>query len=251
MSTTGWILVGVAVAAVGIVAWLLLTPADAVADQAAVEVVLDVEPTIVEPDPIGEPASDEPGSVEPTEASDVAVEPEPVQPVTAPATSAALGAIDGVIDLGEYRNEMVVSDVAIYWLNDANTLRMALEAPGTGYVSIGFDPDNRMEGANYIIGYVEEGVAYLRDDFGTGPTMHSGDTERGGTDNILASGGTEWADHTVLEFIIPLDSGDEMDKPLVPGQTYEILVAYHDLQDGFSLRHSRRGSGQLTLEAAP
>jgi len=108
-----------------------------------------------------------------------------------------------------------------------------------------------MEGANYIIGYVEEGKGYIRDDYGNGTTSHIADTDRGGRDDITAFAGAEWPDQTILEFTIPLDSGDAMDKPLVPGSTYTVLLAYHDLQDGFALRHSRRGLGEIQLDPAP
>jgi len=243
MSNTAWILVGVAVAVLGVAAWLLMTPVHA--SQETSSSAENAEPDAVEPVAASDTASPEPEAMAQT-SSQV----ETVSGVDVPRTT-ALWVVDGVIDLGEYRNHASISDVQIHWQNDANTLRMALESPGTGYVSIGLDPERRMEGANYIIGYVEEGVAHLRDDFGTGTTMHSGDTERGGRDNILSSAGSEWADHTVIEFAIPLDSGDEMDKVLQPGGTYDVIVAYHDLQDGFDTRHSRRGSGQITLDAAP
>ena len=82
------------------------------------------------------------------------------------------------------------------------------------------------------------------------PIAHTHDTNRGGYDNILASAGAEWPDETVIEFIIPLDSGDQYDKPLVPGNTYPILVAYHALRDGFSPMHSGRGLGEFTLDPA-
>lgn len=163
----------------------------------------------------------------------------------------ALSAVDGVIDLGEYAHSTRIIDVAVHWTSDGNVLRVGLESPGTGYVGIGFDPEGRMDRANFIIGYVQEGDVFVRDDFGIGPTEHAADTDRGGEDNVLSSAGSEWADHTVIEFVIPLDSGDEMDKALRPGWTYSILVSYHDLLDGFSTRHSRRGSGEIQLDPVP
>jgi len=227
------IIVGVALLAGGVVAWLLLSPQDGVAAQPEAAEPTYTEPVELVPEPV---AAAEPAVVQ-TEAV-VAVEPSP------------LWSVDGVIDLGEYPHSTDVVDVTVYWANDANLLRVGLESPGTGYVSIGFAPEFRMEGANFIVGYVHEGDAFLRDDFGTSPTGHTADTDRGGASHVLSSAGTEWADHTVIEFVIPLDSGDEMDKPLRPGGTYSILVAYHDLQDGFEAKHSRRGSGEIRLDPA-
>jgi len=162
---------------------------------------------------------------------------------------AVVFAADGSILAGEYDDRTQVAGVNIYWSNSAETLRVGLVSPGTGYLAIGFDPENRMEGANFIVGYFDDGKVYIRDDYGTGTTSHAADSERGGEDNILSSGGAEWADQTIIEFVIPLDSGDAMDKPLLPGSTYTILVAYHDLLDGFAVRHSRRGVGSIELSA--
>jgi len=156
--------------------------------------------------------------------------------------------VDGTITDGEYPNHTTVIGVNVYWSNDAEQLRIGLVSPGTGYTAIGLDPEDRMKGANYIIAFMQEGELHIRDDFGTQPIAHTQDTNRGGYDNILASAGSEWPDQTVIEFVIPLDSGDSYDKPLVPGNTYPILIAYHDLRDGFSARHSGRGSGEITLD---
>jgi hypothetical protein len=205
---------------------------------------MDVEEASPEAEPVEESAEPE-GDVDP--ATDVDDESETAE---APVVVAEYS-IDGAIGTGEYPNSTVIAGVEVYWANDATYLRVGLIAPGTGYVSIGFDPVRQMEGANYIVGYVEDGVGYFRDDYGTEPTAHMADIDRGGVDNIVSSAGGEWTDRSILEFIIPLDSGDELDKPLAPGSTVTVLVAYHDLQDGFTARHSRRGTGEIALDPAP
>lgn len=245
MNNTLLIILAVALVAAGVVGWFILSSGDTLPEAEETTEHVYVEPVPTEPE--AQEADPEP-AVEPTVAETET--PDEISAETRVPT--ALWAADGVIDLGEYAQSTNVAGVDVYWTAGTNLLRVGLESPGTGYVSIGFDPDNRMEGANYIVGYVHEGETFIRDDYGTGPTSHGADIERGGEDNILSSGGTEWADHTVLEFVIPLDSGDDSDKPLVFGGTYDILVAYHDLQDGFTSRHSRRGAGKMTvLEASP
>jgi len=228
------IILGVALVAGGIAAWLMLSSHDGVTERLEVEEPAISESATVEPEP---PAIAEPAPVQT----------EPVTSVEPP----RLWAVDGVVDVGEYPHSIDVIGVHVSWANDDSVLRVGLESPGGGYVAIGFDPEAQMEAANFVVGYVHEGDAFVRDDFGTSATGHTADTDRGGQDNILSFAGTEWGDHTVIEFVIPLDSGDEMDKPLLPGGTYTILVAYHDLQDGFEARHSGRGSGEITLDPAP
>ena len=167
--------------------------------------------------------------------------PPPPVPATRPA-------IDGVIAEGEYPHETNAAGFRVYWRNDAARLYVGLVSPGTGYVAIGFDPDVRMEGANFILGAVSGGRTLVRDDYGTGPMTHEADTVVGGQDHVLEAAGRETDGGTVFEFVIPLDSRDSADKRLVPGHSYTILVAYQRTSDSFSAKHSRRGSGEIRLD---
>ena len=242
MSNTWLIILGILAA--GFAVFLLLPH---VLPERVPEVPAAVE---VEPDAAEEEVAVDEPTVQVEEETAEAVE--ETEPEAAAEEAPAIGySIDGAIGATEYMHSTEIAGVEVYWTNDATYLRVGLVAPGTGYVAIGFDPVRQMEGANFILGYVEDGKGYFRDDFGIEATAHMADVDRGGVDNIVSSAGAEWTDRTILEFIIPLDSGDEMDKPLVPGGTYTVLLAYHDLQDGFTTRHSRRGSGQIQLDAAP
>ncbi len=160
-------------------------------------------------------------------------------------------AVDGRIADEEYRYSSVVADVEVFWDHDGVDLYVGLVGPGTGYIALGLDPERRMEGANFILGAVRDGVIVMRDDYGTGFFAHAADTDRSGTDNILLAAGTEGEAGTVIEFSIPLDSGDPTDKLLIPGETYTILVAHHRSNDSFAAMHSERGTGEITLALAP
>ncbi len=235
ISKEGLIVIGV-VAVLGIIGLvLLLQPARPTVAQAPAQVVASQPATAAVPAAI----------VPATPAQPVAA-----APATPPAAAAApVTAIDGIIYAGEYAHSTEAAGFEIDWSNDAQTLRVGLISPGTGYLAIGFDPVSRMEGANFILGAVVDGRAVVRDDFGTGPVAHSPDTANGGTNDILEAAGCEANGRTYLEFVIPLDSGDPMDKPLVPGKTYKVIIAYHETNDDFSAWHSRRGSGSITLDS--
>jgi hypothetical protein len=235
VSKEGLIVIGV-VAVLGIIGLvLLLQPARPTVARAPAQVVAS------QPAAAAVPAATVPAT--------------PTQPVAAiPATppaaaSAPVTAIDGIIYAGEYAHSTEAAGFEIDWSNDAQTLRVGLISPGTGYLAIGFDPVYRMEGANFILGAVVDGKTVVRDDFGTGPVEHSPDTANGGTNDILEAAGCEANGRTYLEFVIPLDSGDPMDKPLVPGNTYKVIIAYHETNDDFNAWHSRRGSGTITLDS--
>lgn len=233
-----YILIGVSVIAALAVLMLIAPPVDEleVVDdtQAAVEPLTVEEPPPVVSEPVVE--------VETEEEIPVPV----VEPPTVSLPADYL--IDGVIVAGEFAHMTTIAGVDVHWTNDEHRLRVGLVAPGTGFVAIGFDPERQMEGANYIIASMHEGELTIRDDFGHELLAHIDDTARGGQDNIIAAAGNEWPDQTVIEFIIPLDSGDPMDKPLLPGHQYTILVAYHSMLDDFANRHTRRGSGLMQLD---
>ena len=175
---------------------------------------------------------------EPTELPELPIEPAAVVPVE----------IDGVVFSGEYAHRTDAGGFEVHWSNDLNYLRVGLVSPGTGYVAIGFDPDHKMRGADFIVAAVENGRLMIRDDYGDGPIHHTADTLLGGTDDVIEAAGKERDGRTTVEFVIPLVTRDEYDKTLVPGETYNILVAYHDTIDSFATRHSRRGSGMMRLD---
>ncbi len=179
--------------------------------------------------------------------------PAPAATVDAPVvrTSATLPSVDGTIKAGEYSGKIAdLVGVEVNWSVDKSALRIGLVSPGTGYVAIGLDAQSMMDKANILLGAVVNGSVVARDDVGTGLFSHAADTSAGGRDNILAAAGREVDGKTVMEFAIPLSSGDPADRPLAAGQTVKIIVAYHATSDDFSERHSRRAAGEITLTAS-
>jgi hypothetical protein len=122
--------------------------------------------------------------------------------------------------------EVTVEDVSLTMSVDGQDLSVSVSAPTTGWVAVGFDASAAMKDANIVIGYVEDGQVYIRDDWGSGHTSHEPDTDMGGSDDISAASGDETDGTTTISFTIPLDSGTPGDKPLVPGNTVEVLLAY-------------------------
>jgi hypothetical protein len=156
---------------------------------------------------------------------------------------------DGVIGDSEYAHQTDVGEVRLWWRNDGQSLCLAMESPTSGWVSLGIDPVDRMEGANYVIGAVVGGEARVWDAYGTAPTgaTHPPDEDLGGTNDIVAFAGVEEDGYTRFEVQIPLDSGDEFDKRLEPGGTYAVIAAAasSDSYDGY---HVSRAQGTIELD---
>ncbi len=138
--------------------------------------------------------------------------------------------------------------VTVQWRVEGDNLTVVMSAETEGWVSVGFDPSRQMADANIIIGYVDDGEVFVRDDYGTGSVRHGADVENGGVDNLSNVQGSEAGGVTTIRFTIPLDSGDSMDKPLEVGSSYTVIVAYGpNRADDFGSYHSSRGSFEMQL----
>jgi len=159
--------------------------------------------------------------------------------------------IDGQIGPNEYQREDAVGSFTLWWGNDAEYLYVAMQGVGTGWVAIGLDPSNRMQGANFIVGAVIDGQTTIWDAFGMAPVgpNHPEDTSLGGTMDVISYAGVEQDGRTLIEFQIPLDSGDKYDKPLLPGQSYPVIVATGST-DEFASMHTYHSKTRIALTPA-
>ena len=143
--------------------------------------------------------------------------------------------------------EIAGDEINLQWnVSGSQDLEVIVSAPTTGWIAIGFDPTSQMKDANFVLCAVISGTATARDDFGVGSYTHSPDTVLGGADNVTVLGGSENAERTEVQFTIPLDSGDEYDRVLIPGNEYTVLLA-HGGSDDFGMKHTYRTSVQITL----
>lgn len=172
-----------------------------------------------------------------------AMEPAPTE--SAPATA---GQIDAMIGADEYPDTATFGQMELAWRHDGEYLYLAMEGPTEGWVAVGIEPTQAMKDADYLFGYVENGEAKFWDAYGTEPTgaSHPPDEDLGGSDDIADFAGVEEDGVTRFEVKIPLDSGDEYDKALTPGETYAIIVAMGP-EDAYNSKHFFVDSGELAL----
>lgn len=153
--------------------------------------------------------------------------------------------IDGRIEEGEYLHSLTESatGIILYWQNDSTTLHIGLASPGTGWVAIGLEPQQRMLGANIIIAAVAADGLVIEDHYGSGQTSHREDA----ASTIIDAAGVEENGTTTVEFAIPLSGGGN-NADLEPGQLLSIILAYHRTSDSLTSRHSRRASVEIELD---
>lgn len=149
------------------------------------------------------------------------------------------------LDLSQFHQ--LKGPVDFFWKLDGDRLLVRLSAVTTGWVGIGFNPVQKMKGANFILGMVDQGKVMVTDDFGSGSFNHRPDTSLEGKNNILNVAGREEKGVTEIAFSIPLDSGDSKDAILTPAGDTLILLAHGAGQDSFRDIHSYRGKFKVNL----
>jgi hypothetical protein len=160
--------------------------------------------------------------------------------------------LNGIIDPDEYDHiaSFGGGEFRLHWKVQNDTILMAMEGKTTGWVAIGFDPENRMEGADMIFGWVTgSGGISAVDAYATGPTgPHPKDTDQGGTSDILCFGGSESGGTTIIEFKRLLFTGDSKDKTIPTAGELTIIWAIGP-DDDFNSEHSQRGAGKIDFGA--
>lgn len=147
----------------------------------------------------------------------------------------------------DYAHEVKAKDMTFSWTIDGSNLKGKISAKTTGWVGIGFNPTEKMKGADFILGYVKDGKAQIIDDYGTEKNAHKDDDKIGGTNNATLVGGTEEGGITTIEFSIPLNSGDKMDTVIDPAGETTILLAYGGSRDSFISKHKDRATIKVNL----
>ncbi|MBN2685695.1 MAG: hypothetical protein JXR40_10475 [Pontiellaceae bacterium] len=148
---------------------------------------------------------------------------------------------EGATSEGSVRSNGIRFD----WVIKDGYLDGTLKAETTGWIAVGFNPDRMMmRGADFVIGYVENGEAYIRDDFGNSPITHVADTALEGRNDVEVLGGEEIGGVTTVRFRKPLESDDPNDQSFSAGDTMTVIFAYGN-QDSFSSMH--RGTGKAII----
>lgn len=146
-----------------------------------------------------------------------------------------------------YDHEVKAKDMTFAWKVDGDTLHAKMSAKTKGWVGVGFNPSKKMKDANFILGYVKDGQAKVVDHFGTKATGHADDTKEGGSEDVTLVGGTEDKGVTVIEFTMPINSGDKMDSALTADGDTILLLSYGPDRDSFKPRHKFKKTMTVNL----
>jgi hypothetical protein len=162
-------------------------------------------------------------------------------------------AIDGTIGSGEYAHQYPAADIGmtVFWTVEDDEIRLAAEAPATGWVAVGWGGEGPiMQGFDIAIAYADTTGAHVEDNFANDAAGHVADTSLGGKADLLEAAVRESADKTVLEIRRKLVTGDaEHDRPFQPG-AMPVLLGYADADDFMAYHESHRATAQLDFLGA-
>lgn len=151
------------------------------------------------------------------------------------------------LQAADYEHEIEDSGVTFSWKVEGDTLHAKMSAKTKGWVAVGFNPVEKMEGANFILGYVKGDEVEVTDHFGNKKVNHDSDEKLGGTSDVTLVGGSEEGGTTTIEFTIPMDSGDKYDSALVADGDTVVLLAYGPDRDSFKPRHRKQAVKTVNL----
>lgn len=161
------------------------------------------------------------------------------EPLILPYVEEPIVDVDGVVSNEEYPVSFMDPEtgLTLSWLHNGTDMYLAISGEIFGWLSFGYGSRNAgMDGSNIIIGSVISDSSLVLDEVGVGHN-HFPDIDRGGESDIVKHAGT-LNESTTLEFIIPLDSSDNLDYRLIPGEIYGFFLAVNQDQQDFSLFHT-------------
>ena len=147
----------------------------------------------------------------------------------------------------EYQHTLEVKNMQFSWAIEGDRIHVKLSAKTTGWVSIGFDPEKAMLGADIIIGVVKKGKVKIVDHYANRKRGHSNDVKLGGTNDVKNPSGSEEDGVTTIAFTLPLNTDDKYDKPINPEGMTKVILAYGAGKDSFKNRHPYRTVYNINL----
>jgi len=154
-------------------------------------------------------------------------------------------AVDGLS--AGYRAAVIqVANTDIYMAHDGSNLFVYLETEGEGWVSVGFNTTGGgMNGANMIIGHLDNDSPAARDDVGKARSHSEASVSVIGDFYFAQENGK-----VIMEFSYPLSfqEGEGYSlNGLEPGETYTLIVAANSSSNDVN-QHNRRGAINFIVE---
>lgn len=132
------------------------------------------------------------------------------------------------------------------WAFQGDHLQCTVSAPGRGWVAIGFNDQNSIQGSNLIMGAFEKGHFKMSDRYVVSHGNHRSVLSLKVSEAISERKVFETNQGTTMTFKIKCHPNDSLHKPLVKDQEYTIWLAY-SREDDFGHHSAMRSSIKVKL----
>lgn len=146
-----------------------------------------------------------------------------------------------------YQHTITVEQMTFQWSLEPELIHIKLAAKTTGWVGVGFNPSQAMKDADFVIGYVKNGQANVKEQIGSGLNSHMEKVKSGGKDNVTNISGKEENGMTEITFTLPLKSGDKFNTMIDPNGETTVLLAYGAGMKSFLIKHQYRTALKVNL----
>lgn len=148
--------------------------------------------------------------------------------------------ISGSISVVE-KNDMMVT-----WWHEDDRIFFEMRAPTDGWVAIGFNSTENVEGAYLLMGSVQYDVTEVVEHYTISPGNYKPITELGAEAQLDDVFGTQTDSLTTIEFSVPVTAFSDYQKDLSVGNTYVMILAYSQ-EDDFQHHSIMRTSVDVEL----
>jgi len=129
----------------------------------------------------------------------------------------------------------------IYWeFSENDELYIAVKAPVSGWISIGFEPSRIMKDAKIIIVGLDEDEVILEEHYGNSMISHRKIEEK----YIENYYGERTEEYSMAEIKIPLNEESRYNT-IKPNSKIKTIIAYHSDSDNFARKHSQRDTIEI------
>lgn len=143
-------------------------------------------------------------------------------------------------------NSVTQNGMTVTWTIESDYLHIEARAPTQGWVAIGFNIKEGLQGTNLIMGAVKNGKVHIEDQWIVAVGEHKSILDLGGQDLLLEKAGKENAKGTTITFRIPLQATDDFHHNLEKGKAYHLLMAF-SREDDFTHHSMIRTSVKIIL----
>jgi hypothetical protein len=146
-----------------------------------------------------------------------------------------------------YQHKIDLRKMTFEWSLEPNLIHVKISANTSGWVGIGFNPVHAMKGANFILGYVQDGKAQLKNQFGDSNFHHDNYEKPGGESEITNISGKESNGITEIAFTLPLKSEVNPGNVIKTDQDIMILLAHGPAMKSFTIKHTYKSEIKVNL----